>query len=131
MSARRRHRVVTVLLALVSLLFVQLAVAGYACPVDDAGHSSAAAVAVAGMPCADQMSSVADSEQPGLCHAHCHSGQQTVDTQPLTPMGAAAAGFIYIIEPAQLALPRRPAPAPSLLRATEPPLAVRNCCFRL
>lgn len=132
MFVRRRHRLVTVLFALVSLLFMQLAVAGYACPVDAAGEPRAVAVTVAGMPCADQMSSVMDSEQPGLCHAHCQSAQQTVDKpQSATPVVAMAASVSYTIEPAPLALPRRAAPAPLLLRPTEPPLAVRNCCFRL
>lgn len=132
MFVLRRHRLVTVLLALVSLLFMQLAVAGYACPVDDAGQPRAAAMNVAGMPCADEMSSAMDSEQPGLCHAHCQSTQQTVDkVQPPAPVAAMATGFAYTIEPAQPALPRRAVPFPSLLRATEPALAVRNCCFRL
>jgi len=131
MFVRRRHRLVTVLFALVSLLFMQLAVAGYACPVD-AGKVETAAMAAAGMPCADEMSLSMDSEQPGLCHAHCQSTQQTVDkAQSPTAAAAIATGFAYTIEPAQLASPRRAAPPPSLLRATEPALAVRNCCFRL
>lgn len=131
MFVRRRHRLITVLLALFGLLFMQLAVAGYACPVDS-GKASAAAMAVAGIPCAGDMSLSMDAEQPGLCHAHCQSAQQTVDkVQSPIPMGAVATGFTYTIEPAQLSPPVHPAQAPSLLRTTAPPIAVRNCCFRI
>jgi len=131
MFVRRRHRLVTVLLALFGLLFMQLAVAGYACPVDD-GKVSAAAMAVAGMPCAGEMAPGMDAEQPGLCHAHCQSAQQTVDkVQSPTPTGAVAIGFTYAIEPVRLARPAHPPQTPSLLRTTAPPITVRNCCFRI
>jgi len=130
MFALRRHRLVTVLFALCSLLFMQLAVAGYACPV--AGNASEiAAMARAQMPCAGEMS-VVDTQQPGLCHAHCQSGQQSVEkVQTPTPTGAVATGFAYAIAPTRVSAPARPAPAPSLLRSTAPPIAVRNCCFRI
>lgn len=126
----RRHRLVTVLFALCGLLFMQLAVAGYACPVGGK-TGEIAAMAEAGMPCAGDMS-VIDTEQPGLCHAHCQSAKQSVDkVQTPTPMGAVATGFTYTIEPTKVSRPARPAPAPSLLRSTAPPIAVRNCCFRI
>jgi hypothetical protein len=130
MSGRRSHRLITVLIALFSLLFMQLAVAGYACPV--AGKvSEIAAMAEAGMPCAGEMAA-ADIDQPGLCHAHCQSTHQTVDkVQAPTPMGAVATGFTYTIEPVRVSPPASPAQAPLLLRSTAPPIAVRNCCFRI
>jgi hypothetical protein len=127
---RRRHRLISVFFALVSLLFMQLAVAGYACPID-ARVSEVTAMAEAGMPCAGEMTSV-DTEQPGLCHEHCQSAQQTVENvhAPM-PMGAVATGFTYTIESDRLSPLRQPAQAPSLLRSTAPPIAVRNCCFRI
>jgi hypothetical protein len=130
MPGLRRHRLITVLFALFSLLFMQLSVAGYACPVD-AKVSAIASMAEAGMPCAGEMSSM-DTEQPGLCHAHCQSAQQTVDKfQAPAPIGAVATGFTYVLEPARLSSPPRLAQAPSLSRSTAPPIAVRNCCFRI
>jgi hypothetical protein len=129
MSGLRRHRLIAVLFALFGLLFMQLAVAGYACPVG-AKVSEVAAMAEAGLPCAGEMAAV-DTEQPGLCHAHCQSAQQTVEkAQSPAPIAAAAIGFTYTIEPV------RPSPlahplAPSLLRTTAPPITVRNCCFRI
>ena len=129
MSDHRRHRLTTVLIALFSLLFMQLAVAGYACPVGKV--SEVAAMAEAGMPCAGEMAA-ADIDQPGLCHAHCQSTHQTVDkVQAPTPMGAVAIGFSYTIEPVRVSPPASPAQTPSLLRSTAPPIAVRNCCFRI
>jgi hypothetical protein len=129
MSARR-HRLITVILALVSLLFMQLAVAGYACP-QHSGDPSAEQ-SMAGMPCADEMPALTDSEQPGLCHAHCQSADQTADkAQSPAPAAAIAVGFAYTVEPALDSWRHRAPPPPWLSRATEPPLAVRNCCFRL
>ena len=132
MSIRRRYRLIAVLFALFSLLFMQLAVAGYACPANTK-VGEVAAMTEAGMPCAGEMSTT-DTEQPGLCHAHCQSAQQTADKlklPSLTPVGAVATGFAYCIEPTRIALAAPPARAPSLLRITAPPIAVRNCCFRI
>ncbi len=130
MLLRRRHRLITVLVALFSLLFMQLAVAGYACPVESK-VVEAAAMAEAGMPCAGE--TAMDTEQPGLCHAHCQSAQQTVEkVQAATPMGAVATGFAYTVEPPNRpSAPRPPAQTPSLLRSSAPPISVRNCCFRI
>lgn len=107
MFVRRRRRLIAVLFALFSLLSMQLAVAGYACPVETK-VSQAAAMAEAGMPCAGD--TVMDTEQPGLCHAHCQSAQQSVEkVQTPTPIGAVATGFTYTIEPSSLSLRRPPA----------------------
>lgn len=131
MLARRRPRLITVLFALFSLLFMQLAVAGYACPMDGKA-SEMAAMDDAAMPCAGEMSPM-DTEQPALCHAHCQSTQQAADKfQTAMPVIAVAAGFAYVLEPVRIFSPvPRPAQAPLLLRSTAPPIAVRNCCFRI
>lgn len=129
-STFRRYRVLTVLFALISLLFMQLAVAGYACPVESK-VSEVAAMADAGLPCAGDMATV-DADQPGLCHAHCQSAQQAADkVQVSTPVGVMTTGFTYIIEPVWVFVPAKPAHAPLLLRSTALPIAVRNCCFRI
>ena len=130
MSAGRRRRLITVLYAVLSLVFMQLAVAGYACPVDgEVGE--AAAMAAAGMPCAGEMSSV-DTDQPGLCHAHCQSTQQSADkVQAPTPVGAMASGSAYTLQPVRVSPPAHPTQASLLLRSTAPPIAVRNCCLRI
>ena len=131
MPALRRHRFATVLLALISLLFMQLALAGYSCPGVESKVQQAAAMAEAGMPCARTMSMSMDDEQPGLCHAYGQAGQQASDNHPLqVPVVALPPGLAF--ERASLEAPVRSAPQASLLaRATAPPLAIRNCCLRI
>ena len=132
MFLRRRHRLITVLFALCSLLFIQLAVAAYACPGNMSKVGEVAAMTKAGMPCASDMSLNMDDEQPGLCHAHCQSAQQSVEkVQAPSPIDAVAVGFAFTIYRALAAPPADPAQAPLLLRSTAPPIAVRNCCFRI
>ena len=132
MSILRRHHLTTVLLALFSLLFMQLAVAGYSCPVSGSQRQNVAAVAQAEMPCAGSMASTLDQAQPSLCHAHCQGGDQASDNQPvqLPVMGLGSLLFHTVA----LLAPPVPgtAPLPSLMaRSTAPALAIRNCCLRL
>lgn len=132
MASNRRNRLLTALLALVSLLFMQLAVAGYACPSAQPRTAEMAAMAEAGMPCAETMSRGMDVEQPNLCQAHCQAGQQTADKYEL-PSLASAGMIASVFAP----FPTAPTPlgaslqAPHLRRATAPPLAVQHCCFRI
>lgn len=132
MTRNRRHRLITVLFALVSLLFMQLAVAGYVCPGSGSKIAEAAAMAEAGMPCAESMPLSMDDQQPNLCHAHCQTGQQSADKHELSSpisLGALPANFSL-----QVAIPvfsEAPLQAPHLQRTTAPPASIRNCCFRL
>ena len=92
----RRNRLITVLFALVSLLFMQLAVAGYVCPGAGSRMAETAAMAEADMPCAESMSLHMDDGQPGLCHAHCQAGQASVhkhESPPSAPIGALSPNF--------------------------------------
>lgn len=132
MTRNRRHRLITVLFALASLLFMQLAVAGYVCPGSASKIAEAAAMAEAGMPCAESMPLSMDDEQPSLCHAHCQASQQSADKHELpspVSMGVLPADFSL-----QVAIPvfsEAPLQAPHLQRTTAPPVSIRNCCFRL
>ena len=129
MAALRRLRFATVLVALASLLFMQLALAGYSCPGVESQVQQAAAMAEAGLPCAGAMSMM-DDEQPGLCHAHCQAGQQASDNHPMQlPAVALTAGLAFdrvFLQPAIRSAPQ----APLLTRATAPPIPIRNCCLR-
>jgi len=64
MPSRRAHRLATTFLVVLSLLFSQLALAGYVCP-QESDARTMAAMAKAGVPC-DAM----DLRQPALCHQH-------------------------------------------------------------
>ena len=132
MTRSRRHRLITALFVLVSLLFMQLAVASYACPAVASKVAEVAVMAEAGMPCVQSMSLNMDDEQPNLCQAHCQTGQQTADRHELpspVAIGALPAGFtspaiVPVFSGAQLLVP-------DLKRTTAPPVVIRNCCFRI
>jgi hypothetical protein len=129
----RRYRIVTVLLALASLLFMQIAVAGYACKAnpDQASKITAAAPMMQGStPCDGSMAM--DSDELTLCHAHCKADPQTADKYqvPAVPSVADLASdfAFHFTAPAPVGALLQ---APLLRRTTAPPLAVRNCCFRI
>ena len=133
MMSLRRHRLFTVLIALVSLLFMQLAVAGYVCPAGMPGLADGGkAEAHAGMPCAESMSASMDGAQPALCHAHCQSDQQSADTYQLPDLPVMPAITLVFNQQDILSISQSvPQQAPLLQRTTAPPLSVRNCCFRI
>jgi len=91
MLSNRRFRLIAVLFALVSLLFMQLAVAGYVCPATAGKVARTANTADSSMPCAESMLLGADDAQPNLCMAHCQADQQTADRYELPPLAALGA----------------------------------------
>ncbi|MEX5747646.1 hypothetical protein [Massilia sp. X63] len=75
-----------------------------------------------------------DKEQPNLCHASHQTDKQSLD-KPATPPLAAfvAVGYGLPISLKVISFERflgglTPA---FLARATAPPIAIRNCCFRI
>lgn len=132
MSRLRRHRYVTVLVALCSLLFMQFAVAGYACPGFDARVQDISAMAQAGMPCAQEMSTLPDEDQPNLCSAHSLSAQPAGGSDSLqVPTGLVDHNAFFAAPASIRFVERMTSRAPLLAQATAPPLAIRNCCWRI
>ena len=131
MTLTRRFRLLTVMFSLWALLFAQTALAGYVCP----GTAKAAQVAEmmqAGMPCAESMSRAMDDEQPVLCHAHCQAAQQSTDSYQVPALPSLAElGAVLTVAVVSAASDEPLVQAPLLRHATAPPLAVRNCCFRI
>ena len=126
MFRNARHRFFTVLFALTSLLFAQLAVASYVCP---SIGSKAAEVSI---PCAESMTMSMDQEQPNMCQAHCQAGQQTADTYQAPVLASLPDHGADYLTSRILASPPGALLQGSLLRRiTAPPLAIRNCCFRI
>lgn len=132
MKLSRSSRLVAALIALFSILFMQLAVASYACPSLDAEHG---AQAMAAMPAGD-MAGCHDMDpvQPSLCHAYGQSGNQSLDKPAVPPLQPfLAVGFGLPVIP--LEVTHSPAIAFSrttfLTHATAPPVAIRHCCFRI
>lgn len=135
MKLSRPSRFVAALIALFSILFMQFAVAAYACPGMQTGqdresdHMSMSIDAQEMSDCTGM-----DMAQPSLCHAYSHVGNQSLDKpelptiQPFVPATLAAAPII--LEDSTGLFPAQPA-ATLLTRTTAPPLSIRNCCFRI
>jgi hypothetical protein len=131
MTLTRRFRLLTVMFSLWALLFAHTALAAYICP-GSAKAAQVADMAQAGMPCAESMSLAMDDEQPSLCHAHCQAAQQSADNYQLPILATLAElGAVLTVTFASASADAPLLQAPLLRRATAPPLAVRNCCFRI
>ncbi len=135
MTWNRRKRFAMVLFALVNLLFMQLAVAAYACPgglFQPGGDQAAAMTQQAGVSCAESLALTMDDEQPSLCAAHCKTDQQTADKYEL-PVFASLAVTARALPPPRLTSASSDPPVQTslLARTTVKSVAVRHCCFRL
>ena len=73
MARRPIHRLTTTILVVLSLLFSQLALAGYVCPGQSDAEAMAAMMA-AGQPCEGM-----DQAQPTLCHQHATGTAQSFE----------------------------------------------------
>lgn len=133
MKMFRPSRVLTVFAMLWSLLFMQLAVAAYACPGMAASSTADASfTASVAMPNCTGM----DQDQPALCHTHAEDlfGKQSLDKPALPDVLPFVSASLLLILPAfdQLqALVSAPPSQISLAHSITPPLAIRNCCFRI
>lgn len=134
MKPSRQYRVVAALIALVGMLFTQLVVVGFLCPQMQFAHASelVAASAVSeqhrAMPGCGDMSGVAAAD----CHKQAN--QQSLDKPELPQLGpyVALALAVVLVDDAALQRYRSAShPPPVLQRNTAPPLAIRNCCFRI
>jgi hypothetical protein len=134
MNRSPKLRVVAALIALFSMLFMQLAVASYACPNLRTGQQNASTAMSAESPEMASGCMGMDMEQPSLCHAHDQVGNQSLDKPQLPNVQAfvpvALVQAIFSIDAVYHSLPSQPPPL-YLTRVTAPPLAIRNCCFRI
>ena len=134
MNRSPQFRFVAALIALFSMLFMQLAVASYACPNMRMGQQGAATAMSADTSAMSADCKGMDMEQPSLCHAQDQVGNQSLDkpqlpsVQPFVSVGLVQA--ITIFDVFYAPFPSQPRPL-YLTRATAPPLAIRNCCFRI
>jgi hypothetical protein len=134
MRLPRKNRVLAALIALFGVLFMQLAVASYACPGLHGNGSQQVMIddvaPMQSMPGCDQP----DPVKPALCHAHCLDGKTSLD-KPQTPVAAPAAVIVAaILTPIEPLLPASSSggqPEFALSRITSPPIAIRHCCFRI
>lgn len=137
MRLSRRPRLITAFIALFSVLFMQLAVAAYACPglqpapVSGMADMHMDSASSADMPGCDGM---VDLEQPSLCHAYSQVGKQSLDKPPVPDVPPAVPVMLvsvishidFTFDPIS-----RHAEAAWLMRSSSPPISVRHCCFRI
>lgn len=132
MKPSRTIRFVAALIAVISMLFTQLAVASYRCP----GMAQPARLAAAAGSDMQAMAGCAgmDLELPGLCQAMDQTGQQSLDKPDLPQVAPfmAVGPALVLAAPACMDPPATVAPDTGLLtRTTAPPLTIRHCCFRI
>jgi hypothetical protein len=131
----RSLRFLAVAFALTAMLFAQLAVAAYACPVLGASLQSAtpaSGASAAAEDCCERPAT--DGEQPALCHAHCQPGAQAFEkpAAAVPVQGPASTPVVALAVARQATLRLIPGVQKSLLlRATAPPVALRHCCLRI
>lgn len=118
-------------LLIATLLFLQLAVAAYACPSfnPDSGMAMSAAMA-------DDMAmdgcTMSDQVQPNLCSQHCQQNSQALDQSPPAALAIPILPLLAVVSAEHR--PRSAAsadPREFLARATAPPSAIRFCVFRI
>lgn len=132
MRYSRRTRLLAAVVALFSLLFMQLAVAAYACPNLAPEHQPPVMLDPSGQPMAD--CSEVDQQSPSLCQAHTQKLPQSLDkSDPPSIQPFAAIGLVASIVAPEPAVASGFDCAAACLGAhgTAPPIAIRHCCFRL
>jgi hypothetical protein len=124
---RLRHRRWIALLALLGLLFQQLAMAAYVCPIDVRAALSA--------PTADELPPCHQPQNAdkARCHAHCHPLTPSADHAPAPTVPAA----LLPATPWLRGAARQSAGCDLVVarevtaRATAPPLTVQHCTFQI
>lgn len=134
MRLSRSSRLAAALVALFSMLYMQLALAAYACP-EEAIAGGGMADAMQMMAAGEGESACADMDpvQPSLCHAHEQTDAQALD-KPQVPTVPAFVAIALAASPVAAVPAGRPdtplVDSLWLSRATAPPIAIRHCCLR-
>ncbi|MBS0343897.1 MAG: hypothetical protein JSS56_25620 [Proteobacteria bacterium] len=115
MSRRRLHHLCTAVFVALSLLFAQLALAGYVCP-NQADMEAMAQMMAAGEPC-DGM----DPQQPALCHQHAADPGRTFEAAKLPAASLPAVIFVLLLPRSLDGDDTRAAPVATAPEARPPP----------
>lgn len=139
MGRFRQSRFVAALIAMFSMFFMQLAIAGYVCPdvtPPIAGNVSSE-TAMSAIAIDDSMANChgMDVEQPNLCNAHAQAGDQSLDKHQLPQVQPFIAGFIantiLLVPPRDFFSAADSTSTELLERITAPPPSIQHCCFRI
>ena len=128
------HRSLFAWIALLGILFSQLAVSAYACPLQNPANAPAQMESkddMAGMPCAE-MDMAVNLEQPALCAQHCDQGKQAVGSTPAPDFQPALVLLLIVPMPSLAEAPGETyVQAPLLARSTSPPPFWRSARLRI
>ena len=116
----RSKRMLVAWLSLLAMVFAQLGVSAYACPLVEPASSAMET----GSHC-ERM----HAAQPNLCEKHCHNEQQA-GAQATLP-AAYVPSFIATVAVAPSASAPLAAAVPTLRHAVDPPPTIRHCCWRI
>jgi hypothetical protein len=115
MSRLRLHRLTTTFFVVLSLLFSQLALASYVCPLE-ADAEAMAAMVQAGQPCDGT-----DTQQPALCHEHSASPAKTFEAVKLPAVALVAVVQVLLLPFVLDALEAHAVPATASSEVHPPP----------
>ena len=126
---KHSYRKIISFIAIIAMLFTQLAGAAYACPL--LNRDAAAQMQMANY--ADATCDDRDKDQPAMCQHHCQDGQQINNDSPLdrSALAFVPAFVVSLAVISTTTFETSIVAAPSLHHATSPPLSIRNCCFRI
>lgn len=139
MKTSGTSRLLTAIVAIFSMLFMQLAVASYACPRTSSGTDKnvTSATAMSGDMAGDMANCDGmDPAQSTLCHTVEHGEliKQSLDKPPVpdvppfVPVALMSDLKIFDL----LVFPAfQTYPPIALTRTSAPPISIRNCCFRI
>jgi hypothetical protein len=114
-------------LCLSALLFLQFAVAAYACPAPTATGSSISATAVVDIsPCQEM-----DQESAKLCEQHCVHDSQSVDTQPHSAVNVPLLTLLAVVVQSDAHFAIGPSVHGASSKVVDPPPLVRFGVLRI
>ena len=124
----RTYRKFSGWVGIVTIVFAQLALSAYACPMllANVGDRNDA------VNISSQTSDYADFASPNLCHKYCADGQQNINDAP-HPQVVALIGRGFSVTPVMASTTTIPATRLTnpLLHGPAPPLTIQHCCFRI
>ena len=124
----RTYRKLAGLIGIASVVFAQLALSAYACPMalqslDETARQVNTSEGATDAP---------DLASTALCQKHCDNEQQNVNDAPQPPATVSLEPTTVILPVIKLALSlQATAFTRSLFHATSLPASIRNCCFRI
>jgi hypothetical protein len=125
---KRRASPIASLVAIVAFVFAQLMIAAYAC---EMGMPHEAAEA---QPSSSDCCDPANKTPDTACHDHCQQASKAPERTLVLGVAALteiSPGTALRVEDVPRAHPAPFLEAPHLARLIEPPISIRNCCFRI